>query len=148
MAKVERAQPSSKDPRLALDLDQAMIALFIGAMSANNHVAADEAARAHHLIWSTRRFRRKSGDTVGKLIEDMRALLEQRDIDVVTDSAAKAIPARLRPSVFAVLADLLLADGKMDAEERRYLQRVGSKLAIKPETVRQVVDVLLVKNQL
>jgi len=50
-----------------LDLDEALIALFIGAMNANDHVAREELARAHHLIWSTKRFRRKSGETVGRL---------------------------------------------------------------------------------
>jgi hypothetical protein len=43
------------------------LALFIGAMDANRHVAREELARAHHLIWSTNRFRRKSGETVGRL---------------------------------------------------------------------------------
>ena len=41
-----------------LELDEALIALFIGAMNANDHVAREELARAHHLIWSTKRFRR------------------------------------------------------------------------------------------
>jgi hypothetical protein len=50
-------------PVRSLKLDEALIALFIGAMDANGHVAREELARAHHLIWSTRRFRRKSGET-------------------------------------------------------------------------------------
>jgi tellurite resistance protein len=148
MTKAQRGRRSRKASGNALELDQALIALFIGAMSANDHVAPDEAARAHHLIWSTRRFRRKSGETVGKLIDDMRALLEERDPAAVMELAAKAIPARLRPSAFAVLADLLLADGKMDAQERRFLQRVGLELKMDRETVRQVVEVVLLKNRL
>jgi hypothetical protein len=62
------AGKATKAPRAvrSLDLDEALIALFIGAMDANRHVARDELARAHHLIWSTRRFRRKSGETVGR----------------------------------------------------------------------------------
>jgi tellurite resistance protein len=131
-----------------LELDEALIALFVAAMNANLHVAPDEAARAHHLIWSTRHFRRKSGDTVGKLIQDMRALLQEGDTDAVMDGAARAIPARLRPAAFAVLADLLLADGRMDAQERKFLRTIGAKLQIKPETVRRVVDVILLKNAL
>jgi len=111
-----------------LSLDEALIALFIGAMNANNHVAPDEAARAHHLIWSTRRFRRKSGETVGKLIEDMRELVGQSDARVVVERAAKAIPARLRSPAFAVLVDLLLADGKLEGGERRFLRELGSNL--------------------
>lgn len=148
MAKVQKRTRISQPARVSLDLDEALIALFIGAMNANGHFAPEEAARAHHLIWSTRRFRRKSGETVGKLIEDMRTLLEERKVDDVIDSAAAAIPSPLRPAAFAVLADLLLADGKMDAKERQFLRRTGSTLAIAPETMRQIVDVMLLKNQL
>jgi tellurite resistance protein len=131
-----------------LGLDEALIALFIGAMNANDHVAADEAARAHHLIWSTRRFRRKSGETVGRLIERMRDLVATTDARVVVDRATKAIPARLRFPAFAVLVDLLLADGKLEGRERRFLREVGSDLKLKPEAVQQILDVVTLKNQL
>lgn len=148
MAKTQRRPPGRQRRGVTLQPDEAFIALFIGAMNANDHVAPDEAARAHHLIWSTRRFRGKSGDTVGKLIEDMRDLLEQHDADAVMEVAAQAIPSQLRPSAFAVVADLLLADGKMDAKERRFLESIALKLEIKPEVVQQVLEVVLLKNQL
>jgi tellurite resistance protein len=134
--------------RETLSLDEALIALFIGGMNANDHVAPDEAARAHHLIWSTRRFRRKSGESVGRLIEDMGSFVGESDTRVVVTRAAKAIPARLRSSAFAVLVDLLLADGKLEGKERRFLRELGSDLKLKPETVEQIIDVVVVKNQL
>jgi tellurite resistance protein len=132
----------------ALDLDRALIALFIGAMNANQHVAADEAARAHHLIWSTRRFRRRSGEAVGKLIQDVRSLLEKSDPDEVMARAARAVPRGLRPAAFAVLADLLLADGRIDPQERRFLARVGAMLGIGSASTRRTLEVVRIKNHL
>jgi tellurite resistance protein len=131
-----------------LELDEALIALFIGAMDANGHVAREELARAHHLIWSTRRFRRKSGETVGRLIDRMKRLLEEQDSTAVMEIAAKAIPARLRSAAFGIVADLLLADGKIDARERRFLQRLALNLKIGSRRANAVIDVMLVKNQL
>lgn len=131
-----------------LDLDEALIALFIGAMNANGHVAREELARAHHLIWSTRRFRRKSGESVDRLIDRMKRLLEQQDPPAVIESAARAVPAKLRPSAFAVVADLLLADGKIDARERKFLQRLAVDFKIPVRMATNVVDALLVKNHL
>jgi tellurite resistance protein len=147
MAKVTRTDRRSGRSG-TLSLDEALIALFIGGMNANDHVAPDEAARAHHLIWSTRRFRRKSGETVGRLIEDMRNVVGESDPRVVITRAAKVIPARLRSSAFAVLVDLLLADGKLEGKERRFLRELGSDLELKPETAEQILDILVVKNQL
>jgi hypothetical protein len=67
MTMIKKASGARPRPK-RLELDEALIALFIGAMNANDHVAREELARAHHLIWSTKRFRRKSGETVGRLI--------------------------------------------------------------------------------
>lgn len=132
----------------ALTLDEALVALFIGAMNANDHVAPDEAARAHHLIWSTRRFRRRSGETVGRLIQQMKALAEQSDARALAGRAAKTIPPRLRRSAFAVVVDLLLADGRMDRKERRYLEGLAAELKLDEDDARRILDVISLKNQL
>ena len=131
-----------------LELDEALIALFIGAMNANDHVAREELARAHHLIWSTKRFRRKSGQTVGRLIDRMKRLLEEQDAADVMEAAARTIPAKLRPSAFAIVVDLLLADGKIDARERKFLQRLAVNFNIRAGLARQVIQAMLVKNHL
>lgn len=134
--------------RRTLKLDEALIALFIGAMNANEHVAREELARAHHLIWSTRRFRGKSGETVGRLIDRMKRLLEDENAEAVLERAASAIPARLRPSAFALVADLLLADGRIDAGERRFLRQLAVNFRIPIRTAATVIDALLLKNRL
>jgi tellurite resistance protein len=136
-------------PRLKrLEVDEALIALFIGAMAANDHVAREELARAQHLIWSTRRFRRKSGETVGRLIDRMKGLLEQQERSAVMEAAARSIPAKLRPSAFAIVADLLLADGKIDARERKFLQRLAVDFNIRARVASDVIQAMLVKNHL
>jgi tellurite resistance protein len=129
-------------------LDEALIALFIGAMDANDHVSREELARAHHLIWSTKRFRQKSGETVGRLIDRMRSLLEEQEPAAVMEAAAKRIPTKLRPSAFAIVADLLLADGKIDARERKFLRRLAVDFNIRAPVASQIVEAMLVKNSL
>jgi tellurite resistance protein len=128
--------------------DEALIALFIGAMKANDHVAREELARAHHLIWFTKRFRRKSGETVGRLIERMRRLSEEQEPAAVMEAAARGIPATLRPSAFAVVADLLLADGRIDARERTFLHRLAVDFKIGTRAANQVIEAMLLKNRL
>ena len=139
-----RMTPAS--PRLSVD--ESLIALFIAAMEANGHSSPRELERAHHLIWFTRRFRERDGDELNAMVEKMRSLLETSDVEAVVDRAVKAIPVRLGPSAFAVLADLLFADGRLDPEELQFLQRVGRDLGIPAGTRRRIVDVILTKNRL
>ena len=146
MAKKPRS--AIRKRRRTLNTDEALIALFIGAMNANDHVAREELARAHHLIWSTRRFRRKSGETVGRLIDRMKQRLEDQDDSAGTERVAKAVPPGLRPPAFAVVADLLLADGKIDARERRFLGQLAVDFRIPIRTATNVIEALLIKNRL
>jgi tellurite resistance protein len=140
---------NSARPRIKrLEPDEALIALFIGAMDANNHVAREELARAHHLIWSTKRFRRKSGEVVGRLIDRMKRLIEEQEPAAVMGAAARGIPAKLRPSAFAIVADLLLADGKIDARERKFLRRLAVDFNIRARVASDVIEAMLVKNYL
>jgi tellurite resistance protein len=148
MAKAHKAKATPGRSVKTLNVDEAVMALFIGAMNANHHVAREELARAHHLIWSTRRFRRKSGETVGRLIERMKTRLEEEDAADVIERAAKAVPARIRQPAFAVVADLLLADGTIDSRERRFLQALASSFRIPPGVASNIVDIMLVKNHL
>jgi tellurite resistance protein len=143
------ARPSRKrSPAKKLTTDQALVALFIAAMDANGHVSREELARAQHLIWSTRQFRRKSGERVGALIDRMRTRVEEQGSSTVVRAAAAAIPRRLRAASFAVVADLLLADGTLDARERRFLHGLAADLGMDGQSARQIVDVILLKNRL
>lgn len=131
-----------------LSIDEAIIAVLLAAMDANQHVSREELARAHHIIWSTRRYRRKSGERVGRLIDSMRTMVEQHGAAPVIAAAVRVIPRRLRSAVFAVTSDLVLADGTMDAAERRLLHRLASEFGIARVSATDIVKVMLVKNSL
>ena len=141
----KRSSSTSKSRRPSLsrlDVDEALLALLIGAMNANDHVSPEEGARAHNIIWSMRRFRRKSGETVERLIERMRQLIEERAVA----AAARALPARLRKSAFAVAADLVLTDGRLEGSERRYLIALGHDLTLDGNTINGILEVMRIKN--
>jgi hypothetical protein len=107
MSMVKRRSKRGRTVR-RLRVDEALIALLIGAMNANDHVSPKEGARAHHIIWSMRRFRRKPGEAVERKIEQMRALIEEHGAPEVIAAAARALPARMSASAYAVAADLVL----------------------------------------
>lgn len=129
-----------------MTLDEAIVAVLMASMLANDHVSAEEAERAHHITWSMRRFRRRSGDTVGRLIGRVRERLRAGDPATIVQQAAKAIPAAQRPSVLAVAADLVLVDGTLQRQERQFLGELARQLKIAPALALQIVKVVSVKN--
>ena len=132
--------------RRGLTVDQSMIAVLIAAMDANRHVSRDEAARVHHIIWSMQRFRRKSGETVNRLIDTVRERMEDDGTPAVLHDAARTIPPALRQPAFAVAVDTMLSDNRLEREERQFVRRLAAELKIRPAAADRIVRVMLVKN--
>ena len=143
---VARKMKRSTRRRSGLTVDQSVIAVIIAAMDANQHVSPEEAARAEHILWFMRRFRRKSGETVSRLIATVRDRIEQDGMSAVLQQAARTVPARLRPSAFAVAVDLMLADTKLEREERQFVTRLATDLKIRATLADDILRVMLIKN--
>ena len=137
---------SRANPVSALDADDVFIALLIAAMDASGHVSAEEAARAHNIIWSTRRFRHRSGERVGRKIERMKSLIETHGASAVLETSVRQIPARQRPAAFAIAADLTLADGRMERSEARFLRGLAAELKLKKDVADDILRVIRIKN--
>ncbi len=146
-AKVARSATARRAPRSRdLTVDQAIIAVIIGSMMANDHVAPEEAERAHHVTWSMRRFRRRSGETVGRLIARVREMIAREGAAEIVQRASKVIPTSLRPSVLAVAADLVLVDGTLQRQERQFLSELARQLKIAPALALQILKIISLKN--
>jgi hypothetical protein len=129
-----------------LTADDAFLALLIGAMRANGRISAHEGTRAQSIIWSMRRFRRRSGDTVHAHISRVREVIDRHGAPAVIEAAARAIPARLRPAAYALAADLVLTDGRIERAERTFLDGLAATLGLARGTSKNIIDVMLIKN--
>jgi hypothetical protein len=146
VASVPRKSTRDAQRRGRITADEAIIAVLIAAMEANRHVSPREAERAHNLIWSMRRFRRRSGEAVGRLIGETRERMERDGVADVIERAARSLPASLRPAVFASAVDLMLADTTLQREERQFVTQLQTALNVPPQKARTILQVLLLKN--
>lgn len=120
--------------------------MLLTAADANRHISPAEAERAYHLIWFMRRFRRKSGEAVDRLLLSVKDRLDRDGEAALLAAAARVLPAALRASAFAVAVDLMLADGKIERDERAFIRRLAATLKISTEHADEVVRVMRVKN--
>ncbi|HEY8536494.1 MAG TPA: tellurite resistance TerB family protein [Vicinamibacterales bacterium] len=135
-----RAAPMSED--------LAIIAVLIAAINANQNITAAEGGRVMHLLWSMRRFRDRDGEELDRLIDDVRVRINEQGDEAVVAEAVRAIPARLRPAVFAAAVDLVLVDSTLERAEKQYLRRLADQLKIPADRARTIVQVMEKKNSL
>lgn len=129
-----------------LSVDQAIVAVLIAAADANRHISPAEAERAYHLIWFMRRFRRKSGEAVDRLLLGVKERFDRDGEAAVLAAAARVLPAKLRASAFATAVDLMLADGRIERDERTFVRGLAKTLKLTAAQADEVVRVMRVKN--
>lgn len=130
-----------------LDTDDAFVAVFIAAMEASGHTSPAEAERAHHIIWSMRRFRQRDGEDVGRRIARMRLLIEAHGAEALIASAARRIPPAQREPAFALTADIVLVDGRMARGEAAFLRQLARDLGVERGRAATILEVMRTKNR-
>ncbi|HUR67767.1 MAG TPA: tellurite resistance TerB family protein [Candidatus Thermoplasmatota archaeon] len=61
--------------------------------------------------------------------------------------AAAALPPELRETAFCLGAELVVADGEFAREERSFLERLRSALAVEPALAQRIMDVLSIRDR-
>jgi hypothetical protein len=62
-------------------------------------------------------------------------------------ASAGVIAPDLRAPTFALAVDVVLADGRLDGQENSFIDQLQTALQIEGDLVRQILDVLLIKNR-
>ena len=84
---------------------------------------------------------------VGNVFEKLVKIARSEGVDVLLQRAAEATPANLKPTAFAVAADLVMADGHIAGEERKFLEKIQKNLGVDDATALKIVEVIEIKNR-
>jgi hypothetical protein len=76
----------------------------------------------------------------------MRSRVDVEGPSAILAAAGRAIPRSLRAAAFAIAADLVLADGRMDRAEGRFLDGLAGDLGLTPEVRDDLRNAMVVKN--
>ncbi|WP_343635524.1 TerB family tellurite resistance protein [Fluviicola sp.] len=85
------------------------------------------------------------------VVEDLYkpAMLAQKQIGSkeVIDSSVSLIKDESKPTLFALVMEILLADGVLGSDEQEIAEYLTNALNLNPETAQKIVEVMLIKNQ-
>lgn len=63
----------------------------------------------------------------------------------LVDGATDSISEGMRPTLFAIVTEMVLADGIVTKEEQTMLEYISSKLCISSEIANKIIEVMLIK---
>jgi tellurite resistance protein len=132
---------------LTLNEREAFAAAALAAVAADGVIERDEAQQLIGSLTEKRLFKGHSLDDLLSLLNKMANLIQKRGVQEVIEAASKTLPAELRETAFALAADLVLADGVVEQEEKKFLEDFQKALVIKDELAVKIVEVMVVKNR-
>jgi tellurite resistance protein len=92
-------------------------------------------------------FRSYSNDVMRKLFDRSLFLIKRDGFSRLLQSAVSSLPRDLHETAFAVVSDLVLADGEVTQEEEDLLGDLYRALDLSEEVASKIVDVMLIKNK-
>ena len=92
-------------------------------------------------------FRSYSGDVIRRMMDRLLGILQQQGVNVLFEAALQSLPHDLYETTFAIVTDLVLADGEVSAEEEQLLNDLYRALGLSEELAVKIIDVMLIKNR-
>lgn len=126
---------------------EAFAAVVVGAVAADGNISDEEVAGANAIFARMKLYSDMPSDRFRKMIDRVFRLLKQNGAQGILPLAAPRLSAQLKETAFAVAADLVLADGTVEGEEKAYLDALKAAFGITDEMARAVVGVLVMKNR-
>jgi tellurite resistance protein len=126
---------------------EAVIAVVLAAVGSDGYVSNEECERAWISISHMQLFRSYSADVVNRMFSKWGGILGRHGFNYVMLIARQSLPLDLRATVFAIAADLVLADGELDPQEEEFLNTLYQLLEVPPEIAQQIVMVMAIKNR-
>lgn len=143
----DNALKREPEPSLVLSCADAMAAVLVGSVAADGLLREEESTRLNEALAATRWVRGAGDERVDDVRDRCLELITRCGLRSVLSACASAIPPDLRPTMFALAADLVLADGRLGDRENTFLGTLQNVMGIDDELTRKIVDVMLIKNR-
>lgn len=117
------------------------------AVAADGVVTQEEMQGLAASLSRMRLFRDMNPRQVQNAFEKVVRIAREKGPEELLRQSARAVPRELRPTAFAVAADLLFADQDVSESERAFLERIQKALEVPDSEAVKIVEVVAIKNK-
>jgi uncharacterized tellurite resistance protein B-like protein len=147
MSLFDKLSSARQQSQTTLGPAEAFAAIALIAVAADGYADDAEEKALMTALSRMQLFRSYPADVVEKMIDRLLSILQRKGADTLLGAAISALPHELQETVFAVTADIVLADGEVTEEEEEFLNQLYRALEIPEETALKIIEVMLIKNR-
>ena len=126
---------------------EGMAGIALTAIASDGMITEEEAAGLGTSLARMKLYSGMSNRDVNKVFEKLIKVARAEGVDKLLELSSTAVRAELKPTAFALAADLLMADGHVAPEEKRFLEKIQKTLLVNDGEAVKIVEVIAIKNR-
>jgi len=126
---------------------EAITGVLLAVVAADGEISPEEVNGLIGAVARMKLFRGLSQEQFTSQIRKLQKDLQKQGADAVLVKVAAALPAELKEMAFALAADLVFADGTVEAEEKALLEKIQKAMGVTDSLALKVVEVMQIKNR-
>ena len=127
--------------------EEAYIAIMFCAVKADEMVTREEIHSLEYIVTRFKGFVAITPTHFQNLVDQFLKIVDQEGLDTLIAAAKSALENNLKESAFVNAMEIIMADGIVDSKEKKFLEKLQAALGVSDERVKQIVDILAVKNR-
>lgn len=126
---------------------EAFAAVLLGAAAADGHIAEEEAHSLWTIIGRMKMYSNWSPDKFNSTMDRLVKNLKRSGLEALLERAAQYLPEELHETAFANACDIVLADGVVEDDEKKFLQNLTRYLRISGDQALTIARIMVIKNR-
>ncbi len=135
------------DGAVTLSKTEAYAAVAVAAIAADGSISNEEVTRTAMNLAAIPSFSKFDMRDMGDVLNKVAGLIKRRGAAAVMPAVKAALSKEQAEQAFFFAADLVLADGTVEKEERLFLEELRVALGIEEPLSLKIVEVVVIKNR-
>ncbi len=130
-----------------LTAQESFIGVALTAVAADGVITPEEAQGLFTALYRMKMFKGTSDSQTKAMFDRVLNTMKKQGAGALIAAAKETLDPEQKETAFAMAADLMLADGVVDDEEKKLLDDLQKALEIKDDLALKIAEVMVIKNR-
>jgi len=121
--------------------------VLLASSACDGHIADEEVQGLLTILGRMRLYQHVTPHKFGSMMDRLLGVLKRKGPEQLVEQCVPAVPPELMETVFVNACDIVLADGVVEPDEKEFINNLMIKLSIDGDRAKQIVQVMVYKNQ-
>jgi tellurite resistance protein len=121
--------------------------VLLASSACDGHIADEEVQGLFTILTRMRLYQHVPPHKFNSMMDRLIGMLKRGGPEQLVTKCVPALPPELRETVFINACDIVLADGVVEPDEKEFINNLMMKLEVGAERAKNIVKVMVFKNQ-